>query len=61
MCFRLLGNVGIRLISQFLKKAGLDAFVASSYHAQHQIAIAVEEGTVVFGDEENKIHHSVRG
>jgi len=52
MCLRLFGNVGIRLICLFLKKTGLDAFVASSYHAQQKIAVAVEEEIVVFGKEE---------
>lgn len=59
----LLGNCGIRLICRFLELTGLDVFVASSYHAQRQVAASIEEKAAVFGSEEGKrlgkdMHHT---
>jgi len=50
----LLGPCGIRMVCLFLKLSGLDQFVAASYGAQHQVAVAVEEAVVAFGQAEQK-------
>ena len=48
----LLGAGGIRLVGQFLELVGLAPFVASSYGAQHPVAVKVEKAVVAFGQAE---------
>jgi Family of unknown function (DUF6399) len=48
------GACGTRLVSLFLHKAGLDAFVASSDGAQRKVAKRVEVETVKFGKQERE-------
>jgi hypothetical protein len=50
----LVGACGVRLVCLFLRKAGLDAFVANSYGAQRKVAKKLEEETVKFGQEERE-------
>jgi len=50
----LVGPGGIRLVCLWLELSGLDRFVAASYSAQHQVAVAVEEAVVEWGQEERE-------
>jgi hypothetical protein len=50
----LLGSGGIRLVGQFLELTGLAPFVASSYGAQHPVAVNVEKAVVAFGQAETR-------
>ena len=50
----LLGAGGIRLVCQFLELTGVAPFVASSYSAQHTVAMAVEKAVVAFGEAETQ-------
>ncbi|MBF0462589.1 MAG: hypothetical protein HQL87_14495 [Magnetococcales bacterium] len=45
-------NGSIRTVCCFLELSGLDAFVAPSFGAQQKAAVAMEEETLVFGQEE---------
>ena len=50
----LLGPCGVRLVCIFLEITGLDQFVASSYGAQRNVTVAMEQATIEFGKAEEK-------
>jgi len=50
----LVGPCGIRLVCLFLELTGLDHFVAASYGPQHQVATALEQAVVEFGQTERQ-------
>jgi ribosomal protein L16/L10AE len=45
-------NGSVRTVCLFLELSGLDVFVARSFGAQQKASVAMEEGMVVFGQEE---------
>jgi hypothetical protein len=48
----LLAGAGVRLVCEYLELSGLSAFVASSYGAQQQISVALEEAVVASGEQQ---------
>jgi hypothetical protein len=48
----LLGGGGVRLVCEFLRLSGLDAFVGASYGSQRSIGAALEEAIVAYAGEE---------
>ena len=50
----LLGPCGVRLVCTFLEITGLDQFVASSYGAQRNVTVAMEQATIEYGEAEEK-------
>lgn len=50
----LVGPCGLRLVCLFLELTGLDYFVAASYGPQHQVATALEQAVVEFGQTERQ-------
>jgi hypothetical protein len=53
--FSLQGACGIRLVSAFLQRSGLDRFVAPSRGALHPLLVAVEAGLAAFEDQERPL------
>jgi hypothetical protein len=52
--FNQVGLSGVDLLCSFLELTGLDAFVASSHGAQHEVSAAMTEGIVTFGQTQRR-------
>ena len=53
--FQLQGACGLRLVSTFLQRAGLDHFVGSSRGALHPLAVHLESDLAAFRDEQQPL------